>query len=502
MSISAESTTAGDITADQEYLWQTSSNLEPSEELRLLRARIAELEGQQTINAGFVLVAQNRKRQRIEGGHEDMKELVGKKLKQMEERVVKLELENKALRAELKEYPNQQQQSIDNLTEKLKVSIDQILLKQKTDQTQTNDKIDWLNKDQEQCEKKFLEMIRGMEQKQKDGQEELERKMDESLKSVQAMVDAELEKQKLSNANKFAEIKQKNALQQEKIVKLEKYQKEQQLNIVDLQKTVATLREIVSVNQFSLKQQEDEKKTLNAIIDQLKGELIAKMEECQKQQQQNIDAKMEQYQKEQQLNIVDLQKTVAVLSEIGLINRWDSAACHDKLAISGLKRLIVQHKRQQGGWSSVRAEKQMSKNPYAIFYFEVKTLVQATGDILVGLATKRMPLDEMVGYYEGTYGYSSVGTFWGHEVAGCFHSEGRPYIGRKLSFDVADVVGCGVNLKNGQIIYTKNGERLDTANLVVDSTTDLFPCVTLWGSGSKIQANFGPNFKFNIADEI
>uniref|UniRef100_A0A183C006 Uncharacterized protein n=1 Tax=Globodera pallida TaxID=36090 RepID=A0A183C006_GLOPA len=54
---------------------------------------------------------------------------------------------------------------------------------------------------------------------------------------------AELEQQKQSNA-KFAEIERQNDLQQEKVIKLEKYQKEQQLNIVDLQKTIATMREI------------------------------------------------------------------------------------------------------------------------------------------------------------------------------------------------------------------------------------------------------------------
>ncbi|KAI3407738.1 hypothetical protein GPALN_014287 [Globodera pallida] len=78
-------------------------------------------------------------------------------------------------------------------------------------------------------------MIRRMEQKLKDGQGERKCKMDESLKSVQTMVDAELEAEKQSNANKFAEIEQKRG-------KLEKYQKEEQLNIVRLQKTVATLK--------------------------------------------------------------------------------------------------------------------------------------------------------------------------------------------------------------------------------------------------------------------
>uniref|UniRef100_A0A183BYY8 Coiled-coil domain-containing protein 152 n=1 Tax=Globodera pallida TaxID=36090 RepID=A0A183BYY8_GLOPA len=201
MSISAESTTGeGDITADQEYLWPTFSNLEPSEELRLLRARIAELEHQQSANlatsenAGFVLVAQKRKRRRIEGGHEDMTEFLGKKFEQMEERVEKLELENKELRAELKECQDKQQQTIDDLTEKLKISIEQLSLKQQKDQKETNDKIDWLNKDQEQCENKFLEMIRRMEQKQKDGQKEHQR-------NIQAMVDAKLEEQKQTNSS-------------------------------------------------------------------------------------------------------------------------------------------------------------------------------------------------------------------------------------------------------------------------------------------------------------
>ncbi|KAI3420916.1 hypothetical protein GPALN_014544 [Globodera pallida] len=62
------------------------------------------------------------------GQKQYMQHREGTKVEQMEKRFAKLELENKELRAELEKCQNEQQRTINALTE-LKVSIDQLSLK-------------------------------------------------------------------------------------------------------------------------------------------------------------------------------------------------------------------------------------------------------------------------------------------------------------------------------------------------------------------------------------
>ncbi|KAI3422611.1 hypothetical protein GPALN_013111 [Globodera pallida] len=186
-------------------------------------------------------------------------------------------------------------------------------------------------------------------------------------------------------------------------------------------------------------------------------------------------------------------------SGLTLQNRWNIAECHRSLVLSGPNRLIAQLTRENKVTRTIRAERPIPKRKFGIFYYEVTVMEKGRIGVYIGLATKEMPLDERVGVFKGTYAYDSWGQFWGHEVEGCSHYDGRPVIVRKPSFGLGDVIGCSVNLASRQLIYTKNGQRLEAAGLFVYSGADLFPCVTLFNSGAKIEANFGPNFKFNIA---
>uniref|UniRef100_A0A183CMZ2 B30.2/SPRY domain-containing protein n=1 Tax=Globodera pallida TaxID=36090 RepID=A0A183CMZ2_GLOPA len=250
-----------------------------------------------------------------------------------------------------------------------------------------------------------------------------QKEMNESLKSGQAMV----------------------------VAKLEEYQNKQHQNtdaLTEAQKTNEQLNDLLG--QF-VEEQKETNRMLQNQMDELGNSSKKELEKEMDQLKQQVIVKMEQHQKEQQQNIGDLQKTQVMIALFSLNGQYRK----------GIPAFSI------------------------------------TNGTSIGLATKQMPLNYWLGAYEGTYAYSYSGTFWDHAHA--IDGKEPPEFGK------CDVVGCGVNLATRQIIYTKNGQRLDTANLFVDSAAnlfDLFPCISMSHPGDKIEANFGPNFKFNIADGI
>uniref|UniRef100_A0A183BR79 Uncharacterized protein n=1 Tax=Globodera pallida TaxID=36090 RepID=A0A183BR79_GLOPA len=116
-----------------------------------------------------------------------------------------------------------------------------------------------------------------------------------------------MEALKLSNANKFAELETNND-------NLEKHQKEQQLNIVDLEKTVATLSEMNDLEIWAI-WSPLKNCVFSIVVADLEAQKLSNANKFVEIEQKNDD-KLEKPQKEQQLNSVDLQKKVATLREM------------------------------------------------------------------------------------------------------------------------------------------------------------------------------------------
>ncbi|KAL3069553.1 hypothetical protein niasHT_012389 [Heterodera trifolii] len=188
------------------------------------------------------------------------------------------------------------------------------------------------------------------------------------------------------------------------------------------------------------------------------------------------------------------------------------------------KSVVVKHNGKNSGFCSVFAK--MSIPNGSFFYYEV-TILHKHYDfgMHIGIATKKMPLNSCVGCHEGSYAYDDNGKFLGSGAlldgtigrigslnyddlssagtsgqstsAAGSTSGGANVIDGTPSLDVGDIVGCGVNRVGGRITYTLNGKHLGSVNISANaSSPKLFPCVSLFWPGDKIEANFGPVFKY------
>ncbi|KAL3086797.1 hypothetical protein niasHS_008584 [Heterodera schachtii] len=320
----------------------------------------------------------------------------------------------------------------------------------------------------------------------------------------------ELEKQqkeqtKATAADQFSKIL-------EKISEMEKQQKQQHENT-----TKATAVQSVQFSKILEKISELEKQhenTTKANSDQLsemqndKKILLEKISELEKEQKQlqkeNIvgEERFSQLQNDRKKlleKISEMEKQKKQRKELLNFqqNYWDVNNCHENLEIIGNKNLIVHHKGDLSDvWCSVFAKYPilLNNNSSDFFYFEISVKNKGSWFISFGFALKQQnKLDGAIGYEKGTYAYESDGDIW-------MNGE-RKARNDKYSYGVGDTVGIGFNSATRQIIFTKNGLRLDSTGFFVAPFFDddsFHPFVCLVNSDDKIEANFGPNFKFDL----
>ncbi|KAL3080931.1 hypothetical protein niasHS_011382 [Heterodera schachtii] len=319
-----------------------------------------------------------------------------------------------------------------------------------------------------------------------------QREMMDELNALKKKV-AEMEQQKETEKGKYVSIDQFKKLKEdqqkailEEIGKMEKRQKQQREKV-----TNALAGQIKQLK-------DDQNKCLERTIGLEKEQAKAKgkyvsadhFEQMQNDQKKALLGKIVTTKKKN-----DQFKTLLNFRQ----NYFDGTACHNDLEITDGQCLTIQYKEKSNnyGYRSVFAKHSILLNNdfSTIFYFEILITNLKSFSVFFGFAHKQQsPLDKRICNRIGTYAYESDGWIW---INGSGKGANAEY-----SYVVGDTVGIGVNLATRKIIFTKNGQQMDSSYLLVDSShssaASLFPFVYLWSFGDKILANFGPNFKFDL----
>lgn len=129
-----------------------------------------------------------------------------------------------------------------------------------------------------------------------------------------------------------------------------------------------------------------------------------------------------------------------------------------------------------------------------IYYYEVKIVSKGKdGFIGIGFSEGNVPLCRLPGWEKNSYGYHGDD---GNAFESC--GTGKSY-GPK--FTTGDTIGCGYNIINRHIFYTKNGVSLGIAFKQVQTEEQLYPSIGLRAPGEILDTNFGhQEFKFDIED--
>ncbi|KAL4069318.1 hypothetical protein J3A83DRAFT_4359253 [Scleroderma citrinum] len=165
----------------------------------------------------------------------------------------------------------------------------------------------------------------------------------------------------------------------------------------------------------------------------------------------------------------------ASLLALSIPTRWCEEMRSPLLTVSGDgKELLYQGTPSANDKDTATARTAVPIPPACgIYYFEVE---------LVGKAQKRfigreVKLSRLPGWEKNSWGY---------------HGE-----------SVGDIIGCGVDLSQNKVFYTKNGSLIGTVFDNVGKDGDIFPAVGLSHIGESIRANFGQeSFKYDIEDHV
>ncbi|KAL3091073.1 hypothetical protein niasHS_005036 [Heterodera schachtii] len=334
---------------------------------------------------------------------------------------------------------------------------------------------------QKQQQKEFREKFAKMETELKEANQLCKIKELENR-----ALQSELEKQKL--------MTERNALKAKiDMMEKEKEQQNEQGRYVSSDQMKPILDRI---NELEKQQKEQSKVTADEL-----SKILEKINEMEKKRENTTKATSDQFSQLQN----DQKKILVKISELdkeekqkkkALLNfrqnLWDANVCHENLEIIGDKNLTVHHKGNEYGCCSVFAKHPilLSNNSSNIFYYEISVKNKKFWTTF-GFAVKHQQQNK-VQNEKGTYAYESGGWIW---------SNGKPIIA-KYSYGIGDTVGIGVHLITRQLFFTKNGLRFDSTGFFVASSfaDDSFhPFVSLEDAGDKIDANFGPDFKFDLA---
>ena len=127
-----------------------------------------------------------------------------------------------------------------------------------------------------------------------------------------------------------------------------------------------------------------------------------------------------------------------------------------------------------------------------IYYYEIKVLNRGEyGKIGIGLTNEKSPLTNMPGWSKNTMGY--------HGDDGNFFFQvglGRRY---GPTFDIDDVVGCGILVDSMSVFFTINGRFLGIAESCLPNQI-WYPTIGLHSENEEVEVNFGQKpFVYNIS---